>query len=403
MNPPFRLLVVSEPGEYGVFVYVRSLISFLAREHPEIQVDLAYSSRRACPELFELVKAVEGRGGVVFDMKVGNGPELGDFRALWGIRKLIRERQPAVVHAHSSKAGALVRLNRLLGGSTPVIYTPHCYYGMSPRAGKREVFFTFVEKVLGRIGWSHWVSGFEREYARAMLGIVRGLLVYTGVDRSRYKVPTVGEKLRFRRELGLPLDGKLLVALGRHSYQKNYEPLYAALNRLLPGATGWYFVHAGAADGGVLAASLDEKARERYRSLTFVSDSSKLLRAADGLILTSRHEGFSLAAIEAICCGLPLILTAASGSLSLMKLGFPNICWLPDPALEVDLVPAVEKAIRQWAEAPPPDLKEQEKLANRWLDERVQFGKMVRFYRYLLMESQSLPQKERGVLTYVRR
>ena len=381
MNRPLRLLMVSEPGAYGVFIYVRSLISYLAQYHPDIQVDWAYSSCRACPELPEVVRAVEARGGITFDMKVGNAPQAGDLRAFLGIRRLVRQRRPAIIHAHSSKAGALVRLGRLLGGP-PVIYTPHCYYGMSPRTGTREVFFTFVERVLGHIGWSHWVSGYEREYARAMLGIRRGLLVYTGVDRSRYKVPTLEEKRELRQELGLPREGKILVALGRHSYQKNYEPLYAALDRLLPEAD-WYFVHAGAADNGVLHDSLCTAARQRHLELPYVKDASRLLRAADGLIMTSRHEGFSLAAIEGICCGLPLILTAASGSLSLMRLGFPNIRWLPDPAAEANLVPAIEQAIRDWAKAPPPCLKEQEKLARRWLDERVQFGKIVKFYRYL--------------------
>ena len=64
-------------------------------------------------------------------------------------------------------------------------------------------------------------------------------------------------------------------------------------------------------------------------------------------------------------------------------MGFPNIQWLPDPSAEDNLVPAIEQAIGEWAKAPPPCLKEQETLANRWLDERVQFGKIVRFYQYL--------------------
>ncbi len=67
-----NLLIVSEPGCYGVFMYVRSLVRFLHARHPGIVVDYAYSSMRGSPELASLVEEIEARGGEAVDLRVSN-------------------------------------------------------------------------------------------------------------------------------------------------------------------------------------------------------------------------------------------------------------------------------------------------------------------------------------------
>ena len=44
MNQPQRILMIVEPGEYGVIIYVRNLIAYLLKHG--CKIDLAYSSRR---------------------------------------------------------------------------------------------------------------------------------------------------------------------------------------------------------------------------------------------------------------------------------------------------------------------------------------------------------------------
>ena len=49
-----------------------------------------------------------------------------DLTAWWKLRALIRREKPDLVHAHSSKAGALARL-ACAGSGIPVVYTPHVF------------------------------------------------------------------------------------------------------------------------------------------------------------------------------------------------------------------------------------------------------------------------------------
>ncbi len=379
-----RLLMVSEPGEYGVLAYVRNLVRFLHRHCPEIAVDLAFSSRRGSPALDQLVAEIAAHDGETLDLAVGNAPEWGDFRAWLRLQALIRRRRPDLIHAHSSKAGALTRLLRLPYASfPPVLYSPHGYYGMSRHGGLKERLFNRIESVLGNKGVTHHVSSYEREFACRELGLPprSQILVYTGIDGHIFSPASSEARAASRRELGLPAEGKLLVTVGRNAFEKNYASLYAALDTLLPDAD-WNFAHAG--NGAPeLRATLRPAARARAFSYPYLDTPERLLHAADGFILTSRSEAFGLTAYEALLCGLPLILTASTGLLSLRRLGFEGVRWLPDPVSTPDLAPFLREALHSWSHSDNPISPARKTAAGRWFDQEIQFGKLKRIYRLL--------------------
>jgi len=383
LNPDWRLLVVSEPGRDGVLTCVSTLIRHVHANHPEIGVDFLYSSRRGGVELEELVAEVRARDGEAQDLHVGNAPEMADFAAMRRIFDLVRRRQPSIVHAHSSKAGALVRLGALWPGFPPVLYSPHAYYGMPRRGGKKEIFFNLLETLLGRIGWTHNCSEDERDFARDTLHVPpeRLKVVHNGVDTAWFSPADTLERESFRRELGLPEKGKILATIGRDSPQKNFAPLYAGLGRLLAGSD-WSFAHAGA--GSVeLRAALPEAALPRCHAYCHLNDTAHLLRAADGFILTSRYEGLSLSMLHALSCGLPLILTDAPGFRVLKTLGFQNIHWLPEPGVE-GFERHLDAALKEWAAAPSQVLMQQRIKACEFFTESIQMEKLVNLYHVML-------------------
>lgn len=373
-----RLLIVSEPGKDGVFVYVRSFIQYLHRRHPEIRVDLAYSSRRGSEALKQLVDEVETHGGEAADLQVGNSPEPADVPALLKLLGWVKRRKIQVVHAHSSKAGALARLAGLVPGFPPVLYTPHAYFGMPRLGDKKERIFNGIESLLGRIGQTHNCSEDERAFAIEVLKLNPNSLhvIHHGIDLERYSPADAATKLALRRELGLPETARLLVTVGRESAQKNYSPLYAALDEFLPGS-GAAFAHAG--NGSVeLRESLSPAARERAFAFHYLDHPEKLLRAADGFILTSRYEGLSFSMLQALGCGLPMIQTDAPGLRVLKPLGFDGVLWLTDPAQPAEIRSAMEK----WnAGLPANHFRE---LATERFSEERQLEEMVRFYDRLM-------------------
>ena len=236
--------------------------------------------------------------------------------------------------------------------------------------------------VLGHIGRTHNVSIHERQFARRTLRLPprRVILVFSGIDLDTFRPASGDEKRAARESLGLSPDGRLLVTVGREAYEKNYGDLYAALDHVLPDSN-WHFAHAGA--GSVeLRSRLCPDARARVHAFEFLERPENLYHAADGFVLTSRSEAFGLSAYEALACGLPLILSATTGLLSLRKLGFPGVQWLPNPAEAGNISGAISEAVREWSSAQSFDSSVAQPQMRHWFEANAQHAKLVRVYRH---------------------
>lgn len=382
-SAPIRLLMVSEPGIDGVFTILNSIIRKILIEHPEIRVDLAYSSRRSCPMHRELIHEIEQRGGKTIDLRVGNAPSPADFIGMVRLMRFSKDRGHQLVHAHSSKAGALCRIARLIVPSSfpPVLYSPHAYYGMARLGNLKERFFDLIETMLGRVGVTICCSEDERVFAMKHLHIPASRLcvIDNGVDTTLFSPPLSGEKEAARAALSLPESGKLLVTIGRDSMQKNYGPLYRVLDSMLPSGN-WSFVHAGAGSL-LLRAGLTPQAREKCFTFDHLETISLLLKAADGFVMTSRYEGLSIAMLSALSTGLPMFLTNAPGFRFLKKLGFDQIFWLPDPENPEALQDKLEESLRTWVEQPSEILLSQRELVCLHFSLPIQLEKLISFYK----------------------
>lgn len=378
-----RILVVSEPCMYGVFLIVRQLIRFLHKHHPEVCVDWAYSSRRSWPDALKLAEEIRSHGGEAIDLGVSNSPEPRDASAMIKLLGLARRRKPQVVHAHSSKAGGLCRLLSLVPGFPPVLYTPHAYFGLARKGGTKEKFYNVLESVLGRLALTQVVVGDERRFALETLHMPTSslVLINTGIIADQFTPADEARKAAMRDKLGIPRGGKLLVTTGRDMDQKNYAPLYAAMNKFLAEEPTALFSHAGA--GSVTRRdAMDAAVRDRCFCFDHMAEVRELLWAADGFILTSLYEAPSLSMLEGFSCGLPLLLPDAPG-FSRMRAFKWNITWMPDPNRCDHFEDEVLKALRTWGGRPTAISRDQHEFALRNFNTPIQFSKVFRVYERL--------------------
>jgi glycosyltransferase involved in cell wall biosynthesis len=378
-----RVLIVCEPGKDGVFDYAKSLILHLHRQQPGIIVDLAYSSKRGSPDLEQLVKKIESRGGKTADLRTGNAPQFADLRACREIVRLVREGRPQVVHAHSSKAGGLCRLLRLFcPGFPPIVYTPHAYFGLSGKKSPATVLFNFAEKLLGHIGVTINCSSDEHEFALHTLRVPprRLILIENGVSIERFHPASSEEKTAARKEFGLPENVPVIISIGRRSFQKNYEPLYVALDRILSDPNlPCFFAHASAG-AEELGRTLSPEAQRRFKSFEFISAIERFMNASDAFILTSRYEGLSLSVLSGVACGLKLFLTRVLGNRCLQPLGFDEISWIEPTEEAALLANRIEEALRAWLTHPTPVSARQAVRADQCFNQQTQFEKVCRLY-----------------------
>lgn len=118
-----------------------------------------------------------------------------------------------------------------------------------------------------------------------------------------------------RAALGLPAEAPVVIWHGRVDIRrKGLDLLLAAWARLRPHfPTARLLLVGTGADAAALRPLLDASVDWRDRYILDRAEMRRLLSAADLYVLPSRHEGFPVAPLEAMACGLPVVAAAAPG------------------------------------------------------------------------------------------
>jgi glycosyltransferase involved in cell wall biosynthesis len=140
------------------------------------------------------------------------------------------------------------------------------------------------------------------------------------VDIGRFR-PSLATRLQARQRLQVPQQALLIGTAARLSEQKRPELAIVLLAALRARFPDLYLVLLG---GGPLEASL--RAQAARLGVTpwviftgFVADVHELMPALDIHLLMSRNEGFGIATIEAMACGVPAVATDVPGSADILR------------------------------------------------------------------------------------
>jgi glycosyltransferase involved in cell wall biosynthesis len=142
-------------------------------------------------------------------------------------------------------------------------------------------------------------------------------VIYYGSDRSAFAPATAGDRTAARALLG--------VREGRHSAlfigaladrRKGFDVLFAAW-RILSNDPAWdvdlFVVGEGSEAPAWSARAADAGLEPTVRFLGFRTDVATVLAAADVLVHPARYEAYGLGVHEAICRGIPAIVTSIAG------------------------------------------------------------------------------------------
>lgn len=143
-----------------------------------------------------------------------------------------------------------------------------------------------------------------------------GVVIPNGVDTELF---TRRDRASCREELGLPQAARVGLYVGRAEYTKGFDILREVIRR----TAGTRFVLVGdCPDLGGGTVVHRHVPHERM---------PVLYSAADFLILPSRYEGFSLTVLEALACGLPILVSRAAYALEEDPRGLGAVVEAADP------------------------------------------------------------------------
>ncbi len=318
-----------QPEDGGVAEHVLRLATGLLERGWDVEVaGSAGSAIRA---------AVEGAGAPFHELPVVRAPGAADAGAATALRRLDRDRGYALVHAHSSKAGALART--ALPRPSRVVYTPHCFAFLAgPDLAGRRLYLAIERALATRCGAIVAVSEWERRQAlEALPGAAPRIhLIRNGVVPCAEAEPDP----ELREWAGdRPLAGLVTVL------RPQKDPVTALRAVALLAGRGRLPGRLAVVGNGELAAGVGEAIeslgiREHARLFPFAGDVAPYLLAMDLFVLPSRWEALPLAPLEAMACGLPVVATDVGGVPELLDDGVTGR--LVAPRDEVALAAALE-------------------------------------------------------------
>ncbi|PHY22901.1 glycosyltransferase [Caulobacter sp. BP25] len=298
-----RVLLITEPSGGGSGRHVVDLAEGLCALGHEVSV--IYSSTRAEPRFNSELHALPLRSIRDLPMKRSVGPW--DLGAAYRLAQMIRKSGPFdIVHAHSSKAGALLRLVAPRGSTR--IYTPHAFRTMDPTMGaKGRVVFGTIEAILARYFTDALIAVAPEEVQHAhSLGVPPDKihLVVNGVTPAREI-----DREAARSELGIA-PGELAVGfVGRLADQKDPLRFAQALKIARESNSRLRGIILGS---GELASAVKSAGGDAV-TIFEGCNARDFLPAFDLFAMTSKYEAMPYVLLEALQAGLPIVSTQVGG------------------------------------------------------------------------------------------
>lgn len=252
------------------------------------------------------------------------------LKSLGQVRKLLK-RQFRLIHCHAPICAAIVRIEAQKyrrKGKTKVLYTAHGFHFFAGAPALNWLLYYPAEKWMSRYTDVLFTINKE-DYTRAAksfyaLRTVR--LPGVGVDTEKFS-KRVEDRWERRRALGLTDSDKMLLSVGELNENKNHELGILALARAVSGGgRGTDGLHYFICGQGRLRARLEALAAEkglkdRVHFLGYRSDIGQILACADIFLSLSKREGLPVSLMEAMCSGLPGIVTRVRGNTDLVRDG----------------------------------------------------------------------------------
>jgi glycosyltransferase involved in cell wall biosynthesis len=250
-----------------------------------------------------------------------------------------------LIHVNSYVPGNYARLAAALM-QVPIIIDH--WHGFTRFNGKRRL----ICRLLGRFtDLSLAVSQGVKDYLIAEIGLdpARIRVVPNGVDIAAIDAARPGPEVR--RELGLPVEAAVIGLVARlDHWGKGHKELFEAMASLKES----YPVHTLLVGGGrrqdeVKAVAADLGLAESVHFLGPRQDVPDLLASMDIFVLPSYSEGVSLALLEAMATGLPVVASAVGSTPEVLADGVNGLLIPPRDAAALGEALARLLADRAWA------------------------------------------------------
>ncbi len=289
----------------GVLTSIKNLAE--VQKEDSCKVYLLFLRRPDTPNLSTIENSFTG----VEIIEIGKSSLVGLLRMYFSVIVILLRNRKAIIHAHSSWAGVLVRLANCLIRKPNCYYTPHSYAHLRTdisNSGRR--LFKSCEVILNLVARTRVISCGRSEAKIARRLFARGVIESNNFLKDEF----LGNPRSFPGKPSGRIQFRVAV-VGRISRQKGTERFLRIWENFEE------FIEPQWIGNGAQGNLLEQRGVYVSGWLS-PKDVATAISNLDALLITSEWEGLSMAGIEALSQGVPIISWSYYGAEDLVVHGY---------------------------------------------------------------------------------
>lgn len=245
-----------------------------------------------------------------------------NIKAYKQLKSVIENGNYDIVHCHTPNASVITRLvcRKLRNKSgLKVLYTAHGFHFFKGAPLKNWIFYYPVEKICSYFT-DVLITINNEDYTLAQKKLKAKQTKYVhgvGIDLSRFENVEVDRAAK-RRELGVPEDAILLLSVGELNENKNHQIVISGLKKINNPKLHYVIAGIGEKRQDLLELANNFELDDRVHLIGYRDDMAEIYKVSDIFVFPSYREGLSVALMEAMACGLPVVCSKIRGNIDLI-------------------------------------------------------------------------------------
>lgn len=245
---------------------------------------------------------------------------LKNIHAYAELKKIVEKEKFDLIHTHSPSGGAITRLasTSLRKKGARILYTAHGFHFYKGAPKLNWIIYYNIEKMLAR--FTDIIITINREdytlahrFNTSKIEYVPGV----GIDLSRLKNVNVDKTMK-SSEFQITEDSVVLISVGELNKNKNHEVVIKAIANVSNVNIKYIICGDGEKEQELYQLATELGIEKQVLFLGHRKDILELLKIADIFLMPSYREGLSVALMEAMSSGMPVICSEIRGNVDLI-------------------------------------------------------------------------------------
>lgn len=227
----------------------------------------------------------------------------------WQLYKELIKGRFDVVHIHPERAFVWHALITKIAGIKKILRTVHSIFNFRGILRTRKYFARWFARTILKVKF-HSIGDSVELFEKLKFSNPT-TKIFDWTDESKfYPLSSNDEKKKIRQQIGIGDDKFIIISVGACSPVKRHNVIIEALKKVIEKEQNIIYLHLGSGDLLNEEVQLAENIGVKDYAI-FAGQKENVrdyLAASDLFVMISEYEGLGIAAIEAMFCGLPLLI-----------------------------------------------------------------------------------------------